>query len=319
MDLLTVRKLGAPQNPEFAVGAVAEDGSAVLDRDVCERLRLTQEQIDAVVQREVRELDRRVELYRDDWEPVDVRGRTVIIVDDGLATGLSDLAAVRAVRRRGAARVIVAAPGRARRQAVALLAEEADEVLCADTPRDFGGVGLWYEDFSPVSDEEVLALMAGAGMRVPAPRPGASRARCSISGPSALRGDLAVPDGATRPCDLRPRKRQQPPERPQPRGRLHARAARLRDAAVRPAHRGGGRQTGSSSSTFPCSPSALCTPPPGPPGGRTSVLLPGRLLRCIDGRRRRAARPPRRSAESVHAVVSRGGRPDLAGRAARSG
>jgi predicted phosphoribosyltransferase len=110
MDVITVRKLGAPQNPEFAIGAVAEDGSAVLDTDVAQRLRLTHRQIDAVVQREVRELDRRIERYRDGWAPMDVNGGTVVIVDDGLATGLSDLAAVRALRKRGAARVIVAAP-----------------------------------------------------------------------------------------------------------------------------------------------------------------------------------------------------------------
>ncbi len=204
MDILAVRKLGAPQNPEFAVGAVAEGGAAVLERDICERLRLTQEQIDAVVHREVRELDRRVELYRDDWEPADVRGRTVVIVDDGLATGLSDLAAVRAVRGRGAARVIVVAPVGSR-QAVAMLGEEADEVVCADIPRDFGGVGLWYEDFAPVSDEEVLALMTGAGIRCPhLPRP--SRAAARSRGPQPARG----PRGSkrrTRPCDLRPRQR----------------------------------------------------------------------------------------------------------------
>ncbi len=192
MDLLMVRKLGAPRNPEYAVGAVAEDGTAVLDRAACRRLHLSQEQIDAVVDREVRELDRRVELYRDDWEPADVRGRTVILVDDGLATGLSDLAAVRVVRRRGAAHVIVAAPV-ASRQAVQMLGEEADEVVCADTPLDFGGVGLWYEDFSPVSDDEVLALMKSAGMRVPAAAP-APRELTLDLGALQLRGDLAVPE-----------------------------------------------------------------------------------------------------------------------------
>jgi putative phosphoribosyl transferase len=171
MDVITVRKLGAPHNPEFAVGAVAEDGSAVLDTDTVRYLGITQAQIDAVVAHEVRELDRRVERYRDGWEPIDVRDRTVIVVDDGLATGLSDLAAVRALRKRGAARVIVAAPV-ASRHAMALLGEEADEVICASVPDDFGGVGSWYGDFSPVSDEEVLRLMMQAGTRVPSgPRP----------------------------------------------------------------------------------------------------------------------------------------------------
>ncbi len=166
MDVITVRKLGAPHNPEFAIGAVSEDGRAVLDADTVRRLGLTPAQVEAVVRHEVRELDRRVERYRDGWEPMDVQGRTVIIVDDGLATGLSDLAAVRAIRRRGAARVIVAAPV-ASRDAIALLAEEADDVICVAVPGDLRGVGVWYQDFSPVSDEEVLRLMVQAGTRVP--------------------------------------------------------------------------------------------------------------------------------------------------------
>jgi putative phosphoribosyl transferase len=195
MELMTIRKLGAPQNPEFAVGAVAEDGTAVLDADTAERLGLTRAQLDEVVEREVRELGRRVERYRDGWEPMDIRGRTVIVVDDGLATGLSDLAAVRALRRRGAARIVVAAPVGSQ-QAVRMLGEEADEVICASIPEDFLGVGAWYEDFSPVSDEQVLALMAQAGTRVPAP-PAPVREVVLELGPAQLRGDLAVPAGAS--------------------------------------------------------------------------------------------------------------------------
>jgi putative phosphoribosyl transferase len=170
MELLAIRKLGAPHNPEFAIGALAEDGSAVLDAETAERLGLTRAQLQAVLGREVRELGRRVERYRDGWEPMDVRGRTVIVVDDGCATGLSDLAAVRALRKRRAARIVVAAPV-ASEHAVDVLGEEADDVVCVKVPHDFLGVGAWYEDFAPVSDEEVLALMAQAGTRVP---PGAS-------------------------------------------------------------------------------------------------------------------------------------------------
>jgi len=95
-----------------------------------------------------------------------VRGRTVVLVDDGLATGLSDLAAVRALRRRGAARIVVAAPVGSR-EALALLQEEADEIVCHTVPRELLGVGYWYEDSHAVSDEEVLALLAAAGARVP--------------------------------------------------------------------------------------------------------------------------------------------------------
>jgi putative phosphoribosyl transferase len=194
MDVITVRKLGAPQNPEFAVGAVAEDGSAVLDAEVARRLGLTRDQIEDVVQREVRELDRRIELYRDGWEPMDVHGRTVIIVDDGLATGLSDLAAVRALRKRGAARVIVAAPV-ASHHAVALLREEADDVVSVLVPQDFLGVGAWYEDFAAVSDEEVLRLMERAGTQGPAAAP-LAREIAIDAGPLVLRGDLTVPADA---------------------------------------------------------------------------------------------------------------------------
>jgi len=170
MDLVTIRKLGAPGNREFAIGAVAEDGTVVLDTDAARDLHLTREQLDVVVQRELRELGRRVERYRDGWEPIDIRGRTVIIVDDGLATGLTDLAAVRAVRRRGAGRIVVAAPVGSQ-HAVTMLGEEADEVICAAILPRFFGVGAWYVDFSPVADEEVLSLMARAGTRIP-PEPG---------------------------------------------------------------------------------------------------------------------------------------------------
>jgi putative phosphoribosyl transferase len=195
MDLMTIRKLGAPHNPEFAVGALAEDGSAVLDAETAERLGLTRAQLDAVVEQEVRELGRRVERYRDGWEPTDVRGRTVIVVDDGCATGLSDLAAVRALRKRGAARIVVAAPV-ASEHAASVLGREADEVVCALIPPDFLGVGAWYEDFAPVSDEEVLSLMAEAGTRVP-PVAQPTREITFDIGAVELHGDLTVPEGAS--------------------------------------------------------------------------------------------------------------------------
>jgi putative phosphoribosyl transferase len=166
LDVLTVRKLGAPHNPELAVGALAEDGTAVLDAASARYVGMTQTQFERIVERETRELRRRMERFRDDREPLNVRGRTVVLVDDGLATGLSDLAAVRALRRRGAARIVVAAPVGSH-EALALLQEEADEIVCHTVPRELLGVGYWYEDFHAVSDEEVLALLAAAGTRVP--------------------------------------------------------------------------------------------------------------------------------------------------------
>ena len=110
LDILAVRKIGAPGNPELGVGAIAEDGNAVLDQDLAARVGMTQRLLDETVATESAELRRRVEAYRDGRAAIDVRGRTVIVIDDGLATGLTDLAAVRALRGRGAARIVVAVP-----------------------------------------------------------------------------------------------------------------------------------------------------------------------------------------------------------------
>ena len=107
-----------------------------------------------------------MERFRDGREPLEVVGRTVIVVDDGLATGMTGLAAVRALRGRDAGRIVVAVPV-ASSEAISLLGKEADEVVCLTTPHELLSVGPWYEDFSPVSDEEVLALLGEAGARVP--------------------------------------------------------------------------------------------------------------------------------------------------------
>ena len=127
LDVLTVRKLGAPSNPELAVGAVAEDGTAVLDAAMARRVGMNQAQLDRTLARERRELRRRMERFRGGRAPADVRHRRVLIVDDGLATGLTDLAAVRALRRRGAAQIIVAAPVGSR-EALSLLSGEAGRI-----------------------------------------------------------------------------------------------------------------------------------------------------------------------------------------------
>ncbi len=161
LEILAVRKLGAPGNPELAVGAVAEDGTGVLDQHSAGITGMTQATLDRTIAVESRELRRRVERYRDGRPCVPVNGRTVVIVDDGLATGLTDLAAVRAVRKRGAARIVVAVPVGSK-EAVAMLAEEADRVVCLELPPRLYGVGMWYRDFTPVSDEQVVKLLAGA-------------------------------------------------------------------------------------------------------------------------------------------------------------
>jgi putative phosphoribosyl transferase len=161
LEILAVRKLGAPGNPELAVGAIAEDGTAVIDPRSASLLGMTQEMLDATLADASEELRRRVERYRDGRPTISVDGRTVIAIDDGMATGMTDLAAVRALRKRGARRVVVAVPV-ASAEAVSLLGDEADEVICPKVPRRLYGVGMWYADFGPVSDEEVLGLLAEA-------------------------------------------------------------------------------------------------------------------------------------------------------------
>lgn len=159
LDVVVVRKIAAPGHPEAAVGAVAEDGTLVLDPALVRQAGMSREALREAVRETRVELERRVRVLRDGRPPADVRGRTVVAVDDGLATGLTDLAAVRALRGRGAARVVVAAPVGSP-EAVRMLAGDADEVVCPDQPRRLIGVGRWYRDFSQVSDEEVVGMLA---------------------------------------------------------------------------------------------------------------------------------------------------------------
>jgi predicted phosphoribosyltransferase len=164
LEILAVRKLGAPGNPELGVGAIAEDGTAVLDERSADAVGMTQAMLEETVAREASELQRRVASYRGDRPRVPLAGRTVILVDDGVATGLSDLAAVRAMRKQNASRVIVAVPVGSS-EALRMLAEEADDVVCLLTPHVLFGVGLWYDDFSAVDDEQVLVQLKEARER----------------------------------------------------------------------------------------------------------------------------------------------------------
>lgn len=161
LDVLVVRKLGHPDQPELAVGAIGEDGVRVLNTDVVELSHLTDDRLAAVERAEREELDRRLRLYRDDRPAVPLHGQTVIIVDDGIATGATARAAVDVARARGAATVVVAVPV-APAEAVAQLSHHADEVICLETPRDFRAVGAWYNDFTATEDDEVVALLAAA-------------------------------------------------------------------------------------------------------------------------------------------------------------
>jgi putative phosphoribosyl transferase len=159
LDVLLVRKLGLPQHPELAMGAIAEDDVVLFNEDV--RRYAAPAEVDRVLARERGELDRRLEMYRRGRAARDVQGRTAILVDDGLATGATMEAGVRAVRARGAARVIVAVPV-APQDAVDRLAQLADEVVAARVPPSFRAVGEWYEDFEQTEDAEVVRLLAGA-------------------------------------------------------------------------------------------------------------------------------------------------------------
>jgi len=161
LDVFIVRKLGVPGHEEYAMGAVAPGGVRVLSDEVVRMLRIPGSAIEAVTRAELRELERRERLYRGDLPPLDVHDRDVIVVDDGLATGWTMLAAVRALAQLGPARTIVAVPTGAAETCQSLRAE-ADEVVCATTPENFRAVGLWYDDFSQTSDDEVRDLLQRA-------------------------------------------------------------------------------------------------------------------------------------------------------------
>src|SRR2546422_1830363 len=159
LDVFLVRKLGVPGHEELAMGAVATGGVRVLNDDVVRALQIPESMIDAVAAREQHELARRERLYRGNRPPPDVRGRTVILVDDGLATGATMHAAVKALRQQQPGRIVVAVPT-ASPEICEELRAEVDEVICAITPDPFYAVGLWYEDFSQTTDEEVRELLA---------------------------------------------------------------------------------------------------------------------------------------------------------------
>jgi putative phosphoribosyl transferase len=157
-DVVLVRKLGAPHRPELGLGAIAEDGVRVLNERLIARLGVTDEELDAVTSRERAELDRRAALYRHDGPRATLTGATVVVVDDGLATGYTALAALESVRRRGAARTLLAVPVGAR-DAVALLRPAVDDLVCLVVPAEFEAVGQAYRTFGQVPDAEVLAAL----------------------------------------------------------------------------------------------------------------------------------------------------------------
>jgi putative phosphoribosyl transferase len=166
LDVFVVRKLGTPWNSELAMGAIASGGVQVLDLSIVKELCVTEEAIQEVVDIEHRELERRERLYRGNRPPLDLAHKTVILVDDGIATGSSILAAVSAIRRRQAARVVVAIPV-APASGCSAIRMEADEVISVAEPEMFLAVSQWYENFSEISDEDVRMLLEEAAGGMP--------------------------------------------------------------------------------------------------------------------------------------------------------
>jgi putative phosphoribosyl transferase len=169
LDVFLVRKLGVPGHEELAMGAIASGGARVLNRDVVEGLSIPPSVIDRVAAQERSELDRRDQEYRDKQPAPDVRGKTVILVDDGLATGATMRVALIALRAERPKELIAAVPV-APPPTCQELRPLADEVICVDTPEPFYGVGMWYADFSPTSDEEVRELLAENATQIGAMR-----------------------------------------------------------------------------------------------------------------------------------------------------
>lgn len=161
LDIFVVRKLGTPGQEELAMGAIASGGVRVLNGEVVEGLGITDTVIESVAARESQELERREQVYRDGWPAPDMAGRTIILVDDGIATGSTMRAAIAALRQLEPSRLIVAVPIAARPTA-RTIQTEVDELVAVLTPADFSAVGQWYEDFSQITDAEVCHLLKQA-------------------------------------------------------------------------------------------------------------------------------------------------------------
>lgn len=205
LDVTIARKLGAPGQPELGMGAIAPGGVRVLNEEAIRMLGIREAEIDAIAAEEEQELDRRLRRFRGDRPAPEIRERTVILVDDGLATGVTAKAAIRAVRKEGPRRIIFAVPVCASDTAQAL-AQEVDDLLCLESPPYFGAVGLWYQDFNQTSDDEVLTLLerarkeiAGAGPEEKTTREansGKAQSVTVIAGRIQIQGDLRIPNGA---------------------------------------------------------------------------------------------------------------------------
>lgn len=199
LDVLVVRKLGVPWNPEYGFGAVGEGGVAVIDQALAKQLRISPDEVSRVVAGESAEVDRRLAQYRAGRPAPDLRDRTVIVVDDGIATGSTLAAAIALLRDRGVARVVVAAPVGAA-DSVARLRRMADDVVVLSVPADFRAVGLYYRDFAQLSDARVQDLLAEVAAAAPLPPAAAATSFSDGTGSgSRVRVDGAEPTGLTDP------------------------------------------------------------------------------------------------------------------------
>jgi putative phosphoribosyl transferase len=199
LDVLVVRKLGCPWQPELGVGALGEGGIRLLDGSLMRSTGVTTAELEVVASREAAELERRVQRYRAARDPLPVAGRTVVVVDDGLATGSTARAGIEVLRRRGARRIVLAVPV-APADTLSQLQAVADEVVCLHSPRVFGAIGQFYDDFAQTSDEEVAGLLAAepvvmGGAASPADDP-PEDVVVTVNG-LELAGTLHVPPGAT--------------------------------------------------------------------------------------------------------------------------
>src|SRR5437867_4416772 len=162
LDVFIARKLGAPHQPELGIGAIAPGGVLVLDHETIRMLGITREEIERIVEQEGAEMERRLRRFRDDRPFPELRDRTVILVDDGLATGVTAYAAVRALRQMEPRKIVLAVPVCAV-QTTRALRGEVDDLVCLNAPLDFGAVGIWYKNFEQTTDEEVEKLLQGKG------------------------------------------------------------------------------------------------------------------------------------------------------------
>jgi putative phosphoribosyl transferase len=199
LDIFVVRKLGTPMNPELGFGAVAEGDVVVVDELMCAELGIDHREVESIAARERAEVNERVARLRHGRPMIELAGRTVIIVDDGIATGGTVRAAIQGVRAHGAARVILAVPV-ASRETLESLRPGLDEAVALETPADLYAIGMWYDDFGPVDEAEVHRLLEGAAARrappVTAATPPEQPVRIDVGGPT-LEGELVLPADAT--------------------------------------------------------------------------------------------------------------------------